>query len=371
MKAVILVGGEGTRLRPLTCNTTKAMVPILNMPFLEYVIRYLKGHGIKDVILAMSYLPDRIQGHLGDGTELGVKLSYAIEKEPLGTGGAIKNAEAQLTEPFFVLNGDVLTGIDLTAMMSRHRKVKPRVSIALTPVDNPTIYGVVETDHNDMVKRFAEKPSVEEVTTNMINAGIYIIDPSVLGYIPPATPSMVERHLFPLLLEKGEPILSYPSDSYWIDIGTPEKYLKAHHDLLSGEAPALASYWDNFDQGVQIGASCTIDPSSEIEGPVLIGEGCSVAKWAVLKGPAVLGPRCEIAEGACVEGAVLWEGVKVGKKALLRNCIVAANCQIGEESQVLDNCVLGDNVVVGRDNKLAPEIKIWPDKRITSGTMSF
>jgi mannose-1-phosphate guanylyltransferase len=371
MKAVILVGGEGTRLRPLTCNTTKAMVPILNMPFLEYVLRYLKGHGIKDVILAMSYLPDRIQERLGDGSELGVHLTYTIEKQPMGTGGAIKNAEVRLNEPFFVLNGDVLTGIDLTAMMSRHRKVKPRVSIALTPVDNPTIYGVVETDASDMVKRFVEKPGLEEVTTNMINAGIYIIEPSVLGYIPPSTPSMVERHLFPLLLEKGEPILSYPSDSYWIDIGTPEKYLKAHHDLLSGEAPALAAYWNNFHQGVPMGGSCTIDPSAEIEGPVLIGEGCTVARWAVLKGPAVLGPRCEIDEGACVEGAVLWQGVKVGKRALLRNCIVAANCQIGEESQVLDNCVLGDNVVVGKNNKLAPEIKIWPDKRITSGTMSF
>jgi mannose-1-phosphate guanylyltransferase len=371
MKAVILVGGEGTRLRPLTCNTTKAMVPILNMPFLEYVLRYLKGHGIKDVTLAMSYLPDRIQKQLGDGSELGVKLSYAVEKEPLGTGGAIKNAEARLTEPFFVLNGDVLTGIDLADMMKLHRKVKPRVSIALTPVDNPTIYGVVETDHEDMVERFVEKPGLEEVTTNMINAGIYIIDPAVLGYIPPATPSMVERHLFPLLLEKGEPILGYPSDSYWIDIGTPEKYLKAHHDLLSGEAPALAPYWNNFDQSIQRGDDSTIDPSAEIDGPVLIGKGCTVAKWAELKGPAVLGPGCQIAEGACVEGSVLWQGVKVGKKALLRNCIVAANCQIGEESQIFDNCVLGDNVVVGKNNKLAPEIKIWPDKRITSGTMSF
>ncbi len=370
MKAVILVGGEGIRLRPLTCNTTKAMVPILNMPFLEYVLRYLKRHDIKDVILAMSYLPDLIQGQLGDGSELGVRLSYAIEREPLGTGGAIKNVEAKLTEPFFVLNGDVLTSIDLADMMKKHRKAKPKVSIALTPVDDPTMYGVVETDHTDMVKRFAEKPKLEEVTTNMINAGIYIIDPAVLANIPANTPSMVERQLFPLLLEKGESILSYPSDSYWIDIGTPEKYLKAHHDLLSGEAPSLAAYWNNFDREIQTAGS-TIDPSAEIEGPVLIGEGSTVAKWAMLKGPAVMGPRCEIAEGACVEGSVLWEGVKVGKKALLRNCIVAANCHIGEESQILDNCVLGDNVVLGKNNKLAPEIKIWPDKRITSGTMSF
>lgn len=371
MKAVILVGGEGTRLRPLTCNTTKAMVPILNIPFLEYVLRYLKGHGIKDVILAISYLPDHIRDQLGDGSKLGVKLSYIVEKEPLGTGGAIKNAEAYLDEPFFVLNGDVLTGIDLAAMMKLHRKIKPRVSIALTPVDNPTIYGVVETDHEDMVECFIEKPGLDEVTTNMINAGIYIIDPQVLEDIPPSTPSMVERHLFPHLLEKGEPILGYPSDSYWIDIGTPEKYLKAHHDLLAGQAPALAAYWNNLDQETRREGENQIHQSATIEGPVLIGEGCSVDKWAVVKGPAVLGPRCEIAEGACVEAAVLWENVKVGKGALLRNCVVAANCRIGEETQVLDNCVLGDNVVVGKNNKLAPEIKIWPAKRITADTISF
>jgi mannose-1-phosphate guanylyltransferase len=255
-------------------------------------------------------------------------------------------------------------------MMSRHRKARSKVSIALTPVDTPTIYGVVETDPSDRVKRFVEKPSADEVTTNMINAGIYIIDPAVLEYIPPSTPSMVERQLFPLLLEKGEPILSFPSDSYWLDIGTPEKYLKAHHDLLSGKAPALARYWNNFDRETQMSGS-DIHPSAEITGPVLIGEGCTVAKRATIKGPAVLGPRCQLAESARLEGAVLWREVKVGKKALLRNCIVASNCQVGEESQVLDNCVLGDNVVIGKNNKLAPEIKIWPDKRITAGTMTF
>jgi mannose-1-phosphate guanylyltransferase len=367
MKAVILVGGQGTRLRPLTYNTTKAMVPVLNIPFLEYVLRYLKGHGIRDIILAMNYLPDQIQAQLGNGSKLGISLSYVIEEQPLGTGGAIKNVEAKLTGPFFVLNGDVLTTIDLTAMMSRHRQVKPKVSIALTPVDNPTIYGVVETDLKDMVTRFVEKPAPDEVTTNMINAGIYIIEPEVLGYIPPATPSMVERHLFPMLLEKGEPMLAYPSDSYWLDIGTPEKYLKANHDLLSGQAPSLVSYQGNSDSGFRARDS-NIDPSVEIEGPVLIGEGCILAKQAKLKGPTVLGPRCEIAEDACVEGAVLWDGVKVGKRALLRNCIVASNCRIGEGSQLLDNCVLGDNVVVGKNSQLAPGVKIWPDKHLTSGT---
>jgi mannose-1-phosphate guanylyltransferase len=371
MKAVILVGGEGTRLRPLTCNTIKAMVPILNMPFLEYLLRYLKEHGIRDIILAMSYLPDRIQGYFGDGDKLGVHLTYLIEEEPLGTAGAVKNAEAFLDEPFFVFNGDVLTAIDLTAMMSRHQKAKSKASIALTPVEDPTIYGVVETDTKGIVKRFVEKPSWEEVTTNMINAGIYILETEVLGYIPPSTPSSFEHHIFPQLLEIGKPILGYSSDPYWIDIGTPEKYLKVQHDLLSGKAPSLAHYWGNFDEGAQIGSNCTIHPSAEIEAPVLIGEGCIIAKGAKVKGPAVLGPRCQVAEEALIEGAILWHDSKVGKKAVLRNCVVASHSQVQEGSQVHDNCVLGDNVVIGKNNKLAPGIRIWPDKRISAGTISF
>ena len=364
MKAVILVGGEGTRLRPLTSNTTKAMVPILNRPFLEYQICYLKEHSIRDIILAMGYLPDRIQSYFGDGTELGVHLTYLAEKPPLGTAGAVKNAEAFLDEPFFVLNGDVLTSIDLSAVMRQHQKTKPRVSIALTPVDNPTIYGVVETDARGMVKRFVEKPGWEQVTTHMVNAGIYILEPGVLSYIPSSTPSMFERHLFPLLLRMGEPILGYPSDAYWIDIGTPEKYLKVHHDLLLNRAPSLLSYFGNLAKTVQIGSNSTVHPLAEIEGPVLIGEGCVIAKGAKVKGPAVLGPRCEVAEDATIEGAILWHDSKVGKKAILQHCIIASHCYVQEGSQVLDNCVLGDNVVVGKNNKLVPGSKVWPGERI-------
>jgi mannose-1-phosphate guanylyltransferase len=230
---------------------------------------------------------------------------------------------------------------------------------------------VAETGAKGMVKRFVEKPGWQEVTTNMINAGIYIMEPEVLAYIPSATPTTFEHYLFPQLLSMGEPILSYPSPTYWIDIGTPEKYLKAHHDLLSGKAPSLSHYWGNFNEGVQVGVGSTIHPSAEIKGPVLIGEGCVIARGAKLKGPVVLGAQCRVGQDASVEGAVVWHGSRVGKKALLRNCIVASNSHIQEESQVLDDCVLGDDVVVGKNNKLAQGIKIWPGKRITAGAISF
>ncbi len=351
MKAVILVGGEGTRLRPLTCNTPKAIVPILNQPFLKHLLVYLKKHGITDAILAMGYLPDPIQGCLGDGTQSGVRLTYLLEESPLGTAGAVKNAESYLDEPFVVFNGDVLTEIDLSAMMKRHKEIGPRVSIALTPVDNPTLYGVVETDAGGIVQRFVEKPAWDEVTTNMINAGIYILEPEVLAHVPPSTPSMFENYLFPRLLEMGEPILGYPSDAYWIDIGTPEKYLQANHDLLLRRMGA----------GIQTEGECHIHPAARIEGPVLIAEGCIIAEGARLKGPAVLGPYCEMEKGTVVEGAVLWHHSKVREKAEVRNCIVCAHSCVERGGLVSDNCVLGDNVTVASGDVLEKDTRVWPE----------
>lgn len=361
MKAVILVGGEGTRLRPLTCNTPKAMVPILNQPFLEYLLGYLKRHGVTDIILAMGYLPDPIQSRFGDGTQSGVRLTYLVEEVPLGTAGAVKNAESFLDGPLVVFNGDIITEIDLTDMMKQHREIKPKVSIALTPVDDPTIYGVVETDAEGLVQRFVEKPSWGEVTTNMINAGIYILEPEVLADIPASTPSMFENYLFPRLLERGEPILGYHSDAYWIDIGTPEKYLQANHALLL----------QMFDKSIRTRGKSQIHPTAQIEGPVLMAQECAIAENVQLKGPVVIGPGCRVAKGAIIEGSVLWQGSKVGRRAVLRNCITASNSHVQRDSHVLDNCVLGDNVTVGGGNKLAQGAKIWPDRRLEPRTISF
>ena len=358
MKAVILVGGEGTRLRPLTCHTPKAMVPILNRPFLEHLLRYLEKHGVKDIILAMSYFPDPIRSYFGDGTQMGVQMTYVVEESPLGTAGAVKNAESLLDEPFIVFNGDILTEIDLTTMIRRHREIKPKVSIALTPVDNPTLYGVVETDAEGRVKCFTEKPSWDKVSSNMINAGIYIVEPEVLEHIPASNPSMFENYLFPRLLEMGEPILSYPSDAYWIDIGTPEKYLKVHHDLLLG--------WG--DENVRTEGNSEIHPKARIEGPVLIGDQCSIAQDAQLKGPTVLGPRCEVAEGSVVEGSVLWRGTKVGAGAVLKNCIIGSYSCIQGSGRALDSCVLGDNVIVETGFKMAKGARIEPDNRLRPDT---
>jgi len=361
MKAVILVGGEATRLRPLTCNTSKIMVPVLNRPFFEHLVGYLKAHNIIDIVLAVGKSPEQIQDYFGDGNKLGVRITYSIENFPMGTAGAVKNAERFLDGSFIVFNGDVFTDIDLSVMMRLHRKNKATASLALTPVDDPTIYGVVETDSRGRVKRFIEKPSRDMVTTNMINAGIYILGPDILSYIAPNAFSMFEHDVFPPLLEKGQAIYGYPFQDYWIDIGTPDKYLKLQHDLLR-------RYVGN--KGIKFEGESFVHSSARIEGPAVIGEACFIDRNSIVKGPAVLGTRCRVEEGAVIEGVVLWQDCQIGKGAKLRNCLVASRCCIGEESEILDGCILGDDVLIGKGSKLSNGIKIWPGKTIEPGTIS-
>jgi len=360
MKAVVLVGGEATRLRPLTCNTPKIMVPVLNRPFLEHFIGYLKAHNIVDMVLAIGKSAGQVRDYFGDGRRLGVRIAYSVEDSPLGTAGAVKNAQRFLDDSFTVFNGDVFTDIDLTAMAQLHRKNNAIASLALTPVDDPTIYGVVETDGRGRVKRFLEKPSRDEATTNMINAGIYILETDIFDYIAPNAFSMFERDVFPLLLKKRQAIYGYPFHDYWIDIGSPDKYLKLQHDLLGRRAG---------DQSIEFEGESSADSSAQIEGPVLIGRGCSIDKGSAIRGPVVLGAGCHVEEGAVVEGAVLWEDCRVGRGARLTNCLVASRCDIGEGSEIQDACVLGDDVRLGEGSRLSRGVRIWPGKTIEPGTI--
>ena len=362
MKAVILVGGEATRLRPLTCNTPKIMVPVLNRPFLERLVDYLKEHNITDIILAGGESLEQIQDYFGDGSKLGVRITYSVEDFPMGTAGAVKNAERFLDDAFIVFNGDVFTDIDLRVMMRLHRENKAIASLALTSVDDPTTYGVVETDSQGRVKRFIEKPSWDKVTTNMINAGIYILEPDILSYITLNAFSMFEHDVFPPLLEKGQAIYGYPFQDYWIDIGTPDKYLKVQHDLLQRYVG---------DKGTKFEGESFVHSSAQIEGPAIIGEACSIDKNSIVKGPAVLGARCRVEEDAVIEEAILWQDCRIGKGAKLRNCLVASRCFIGEESEILDGCILGDDVLIGKGSKLPNGTKIWPGKTIEPGTISL
>jgi len=363
MKAVILVGGEGTRLRPLTFKTPKSMVPILNRPFLEHMIDYLRGHGIDDIILTLCYLPHHIQRYFGDGSKFGVRLTNVVEECPLGTAGAVKNVEECLDETFFVLNGDIFTDIDLTAMMDFHRQRRSRISIALTPVDNPTIYGVVETNSEGRVRRFIEKPSPEAVTTNVINAGAYIVEPEVLSHIPKGLRFTFEQGLFPLLVERGDPVYGYQSDAYWIDIGTPEKYLQLHHDLLTGRVKK-SFHGERIDEGIWVEEGCEIHRRAELEGPLVIGKDCVIASRAQVKGPSVIGPDCTIGMASLIEGAIVWQNTRLGRRVSLRRCVIAENVVIGDGCQVMEGCVLGDNVVIGPGESLSQGTKLGPQKPV-------
>jgi mannose-1-phosphate guanylyltransferase len=362
MKAVVLVGGEATRLRPLTCNTPKIMVPVLNRPFFEHVVGYLKAHNITDIVLAVGKSPEQVQNYFGDGKKYGVRITYSTESYPLGTAGAVKNAEDLLNDSLIVFNGDTFTDIDLGGMMRLHRKNRAIASLALTPADDPTAYGVVETDSQGKVKHFVEKPSRDSVTTNMINAGIYILEPDILSYIAPGAFSMFEHDVFPRLLEKGLAIYGYPFKDYWIDIGTPDKYLKLQHDLLR-------RYMG--DNGIRFEGESFVHSSAQIEGPAIIGEDCFIDRDSIIRGPVVLGARCRVGKGAVIEGAVLWQDCQTGERSKLRNCLVASRCWVGEESQILDGCILGDDVQIGKRSKLSKGIKIRPCRTIDPGTISF
>jgi mannose-1-phosphate guanylyltransferase len=338
LKAVILVGGPGTRLQPLTDETPKSVLPVLNRPFMEYTLAYLKQFDIEDIILTLSYLPEVIRDHFGDGSQYGVHLTYCLEKEPLGTAGAVKNAEAYLDSTFVTLNGDVFTDMDLDDMFALHRNREAVATISLSQVDDPSAFGVVETDGDQRVKRFIEKPPAAEATTNWINAGTYILEPEVLEYIPVNSHYMFERGLFPGLLNMGEPVYGYPFRGYWLDMGTPEKYATLNRDLLSSKTNSPLINSPDADR-IYCEPDVIINPTARMIAPVMIGRACRLGQGVYIKGPVVIGADCILEEGARVENAVLWDNVHVGAGARLSQCIVSRSTSIEPNKQVI-NCVV-------------------------------
>lgn len=354
MKAVLLVGGEGTRLRPLTCNTVKAMVPMLNRPFFAHLLGYLAGHGVDDIVVTCCYLPDRISSRFGGGSHHGVRLTYVMEETPLGTAGAVKNAEGRLDGAFFVFNGDIVTGIDLQAMLAFHRRRRAVATIALTPVEDPSAYGVVDTAPDGRVMRFIEKPPRHEAPSNMINAGIYVLEASVLEGVPPGEHCMFERQVFPGLLSAGAPVYAFSTRDYWIDIGTPDNYRQVQYDLLLGKCPGPPG-----EDGPAAGLR--LDPAAMVEGPVRFGSGCTIGAGARITGPAVLGDGCTVLEGSIVDRAIIWANARIGSGAAVRECVIGEKTIIGDGGIVEAGAVVGDSVVVTPGTRVAAGQKVWPD----------
>ncbi len=370
MKAVLLAGGEGTRLRPLTSTIPKAMVSIVNRPFLDHVIAHLKAHNVDEIILTLCYMPQEIKKHFGDGRGLNVKLVYAVEETPLGTAGAVKHVEHYLDGPLIVLNGDVFTDMDLTEMLAFHREKGAKVTIGLTPVDDPTSFGLVETNTKGKVRRFVEKPSWEAVTTNMVNTGCYILEPEGLKHIPERTFHMFEHGLFPTLLQLDVPVYGFPGKGYWIDIGTPENYLRVHHDILRGKLGASFP-GQKVSEGVWAEEGCRIHRTAQLNGPIVLGNDCTIGPYARIMGPVVMGSGCVIGEETVVREAVLWKNVEVGSRSTLSGCIISSGCRVGNGVWVMDGSVIGDSAIIGDGNKLERGMAIWPGKTLEPGTISF
>ena len=334
MQAVVLVGGEGTRLRPLTLETPKPMVPVMNMPFLERTLRRLKDAGIDDVILPAGYLPEAITSYFGDGSALGLRIRYVIEETPLGTAGALKNVEQYIDGPFFVLNGDVLTSLDLRAMLAFHREKGGLGTLHLIRVDDPSAFGCVVNDRFARVEAFVEKPKRDEAPTNEINAGTYLLERAVLDAIPAGRPVSIERETFPQLIAAGKPLYAYTTDDYWIDLGKPEAYLDAHRHIFDGAMP--------------LGETPEIDgpgresiPASAVRAPVFIGKNCAISPTAVIGPYTVLGDGCTIGDNAIVADSLLWDDVSVDAGAQLEWAIVASRAHVGAGARVARGSVIG------------------------------
>ncbi|HEY7601204.1 MAG TPA: NDP-sugar synthase [Methylomirabilota bacterium] len=353
IQAVILAGGLGTRLRPLTLERPKPVVPLLNVPFLCYQLGLLGAHGVRDVILSVSHRAEVIRATMSRERLGEVRLRDVVEKDPLGTAGGVRNAADLVDGRVVVLNGDILTDLDLSALLRSHEARGAAATIYLTPVENPTAYGLVDLEEDGRVRRFLEKPTWDEVTTNTINAGVYVLEKELLELIPKGEPHSIEREFFPLLLERGVPFYGYVSSGYWLDIGTPAKYLQAQQDLLAHRLRGHVEPAGGEGPRGWVDPTATVAASARIVGPVAIGAGCRVEADAVVGPGVVLGPGCRIGTGAHIETAVLWEEVEIGAGARLAGCLIGREASIGAYARVTAGAVLGDRTRLADYSRLA------------------
>ncbi len=340
MQAVILAGGKGTRLRPLTVYTPKPIVPLANRPFLLYQIDILRRAGITDITLSLSYQPDKIEHLLGDGSEFGVNLRFITEPSPLGTGGAYRFAADGLKDTTIVLNGDVLTDFDLSAILAHHKKKGAEATLALFPVEDPAAYGLVETDADSRILRFLEKPKPEDLddlSINTINAGVYVLEPSILGLMPKGENRSFEYDAFPEIQRRGMPFFAYVMEKeYWRDIGTPASYLAAHHDFL-----------DSTIRGFDVKSSDDVDIATAafVDSVSMLGEGCVIKPGARVTN-SVIGPGVHIEEKAVISDSVIWGHTRILTSAEVRGAIIARSCHIGRNVVVSPGSVLGDKTTL-------------------------
>jgi mannose-1-phosphate guanylyltransferase / phosphomannomutase len=363
LRAVLMAGGSGTRLRPLTCDLPKPMVPVLNRPIAEHIINLLKKHGIEEIVLAMHYLPGAIQQYFGNGSDWGVLLHPSIEEEqPLGTAGCIKYSEELLDRTFLVISGDSITNFDLKAAIAFHQEKKSQVTLVLTSVSNPVDFGVVITDDQGRVRKFIEKPTPGEVFSDTVNTGTYIFEPGILDEIPPGQEFDISQDLLPKLLAKGVPIYGYVAAGYWCDVGQLDAYRQVQHDVLKYMPELIES--PQLRPGLWVGEDTFIHSSCTIETPVVIGNNCRIGARVNITADTVIGDNVTIGSDADLKRPVIWNGAVIGEGSQLRACIIGRGVRIGRGAQILEGAVIGSGTKVGEDAQVNSNVRVWPDKEI-------
>ncbi len=369
MKAVVMAGGEGSRLRPVTANLPKPMVPICNQPIMEHILTLLKRHGIEDIVATLYYLSEEIQGYFGDGQDFGVNMSYSIETTPLGTAGSVKKAEKQLQdETFLIVSGDALTDCDLTKAIEFHKRKGSLATLILYRVPNPLEFGVVITDDDDKVVRFLEKPSWSEVFSDTVNTGIYILEPEIFAYMEANKSYDWSGDIFPMLLAEGKPMYGYVMEEYWADVGSLTQYREAQEHMLSGKVN-LPVQGEPIGNGVSIGPNCVIDDTAKLIPPVCLGRNCKVKQGATVGPFTVIGDNSFIEEEALVERSVVWDSAYIGPNVGIHSAIVCARTTIKRDTVVREDAVIGDRCLVDVGCTIRPRVKLWPDKTVERGSI--
>ncbi len=366
MKAVIMAGGEGTRLRPLTVNRPKPMVVLVDRQAIHHIIELLKIHGITEIVITVQYLANVIQDYYGDGSSYGVNINYSLEEIPLGTAGSVKNAAHLLQEPFLVISGDALTDINLTQIIQKHRASNAMATLTLTRVVNPLEYGVVVTDEQGYVQYFLEKPSWGDVCSDTVNTGIYLLNPEIFSYIEPGKVVDWSRDVFPRLLQNEIKILGHIAQGYWTDIGTIEEYMRSCYDYLEGKVQ-LPRVGNHLGSGIWVDNDVEISPEAHLYGPIFLGHGVKIKAGALIQGPSFIRDYTIIESNATIDRSLIGRNSYIGERAELRGAIVSRQCDIRSRAVLFEGVVVSDGVQIGSGAVIQPGVKIWPSKEIDEG----
>ncbi|MGD0082710.1 MAG: sugar phosphate nucleotidyltransferase [Acidimicrobiales bacterium] len=368
MKAVIMAGGEGTRLRPLTANQPKPMLPMANRPMAEHVVNLLRRHGFEDIVVTVAFLANHVRTYFGDGSEFGVRMVYATEETPLGTAGSVLNAREELDERFLVISGDVLTDIDLSELVAFHEKRASTVTLALKAMENPLEFGIVITGADGRIQRFLEKPGWGDVFSDTINTGIYVLEPEVFDWIPAGRQVDFSGEVFPAMLAAGWPLYGFVAGGYWEDVGTHDAYLNAHADILDGKVDVDVPGFP-LRPGVWIGEGAEIHPSAVVDGPAVIGDNCSVGPGCLIRDHTVLGANVRVGENSLVERTVVHDNTYLAPGVTARGAVISRSCDVRQGSHLEEGVIVGDACRIGRGAVLRAGVKVYPNKTIEPGAV--